>query len=105
MRLSPTIPAAAGLLAWALMSPASAVDMSNPIRTEGEFVSPEQVPGATTIQPERAHELWKQDVPFIDPRTPADFQVGHIPGPSSSRTTRTGPGSSARAIRAGSSRT
>lgn len=80
MRLSPTLAVAVGLLAWALMSPANAVDMDNPIRTEGEFVSPKQVPGATTIQPERAHELWKQDVPFIDPRTPADFQVGHIPG-------------------------
>jgi len=58
---------------------AHAVEMDKAIEIPGDYVSPKHVEGATTIQPERAHELWEKGVPFVDPRKKTDYQVGHIP--------------------------
>ena len=80
MRFPFLAPVLGGLLTGALVSGVQAVSVEGTIRSPGEYVSPEQVEGATTIQAERAHALWQKDIPFVDPRTPTDFQVGHIPG-------------------------
>ena len=50
-----------------------------PIKTEGGYISPEQVPGATTVGAEEARRLWREGVAFVDPRSGTDWNVGHIP--------------------------
>lgn len=69
-----------GVVAVVLAGGAHAVSLDQTIQHERDYVSPERIPGATTIGPERAHELWQQDVAFVDPRPPSDYKVGHIPG-------------------------
>ncbi|MEW6047634.1 MAG: rhodanese-like domain-containing protein [Bacillota bacterium] len=43
------------------------------------YVSPEHVPGATTIDGVKAWELWERGVIFIDVRIASDYEAGHIP--------------------------
>lgn len=43
------------------------------------YVSPEHVPGATTIDGAKAWELWERGVIFVDVRIPSDYEAGHIP--------------------------
>ncbi len=50
-----------------------------PIKTEGGYISPKRISGATTIQPEKARQLWEQGITFVDPRSDTDWRVGHIP--------------------------
>jgi len=68
-----------GILAGAVAGAAAKDNELGPIKRQGDYVSPEQVEGATTIQPQRAHRLWEKGIPFVDPRTQTDFMVGHIP--------------------------
>jgi rhodanese-related sulfurtransferase len=42
--------------------------------------SPMTVPGATTVSAEEAVALFDQGVPFIDVRSPSDWDAGRIPG-------------------------
>jgi rhodanese-related sulfurtransferase len=58
--------------------PVAAVDL--PIKTDDSYVSPESVPGATSVDAAKAHELWKARAWFVDPRKPGQFEAGHIPG-------------------------
>jgi rhodanese-related sulfurtransferase len=44
------------------------------------YVSPEAVPGATTIDTAKAKALFDQGVVFIDVRNDADWEAGRIPG-------------------------
>lgn len=43
-------------------------------------ISPEKVPGATTISTEEAKELFDKGVTFIDVRSNRDWEAGRIPG-------------------------
>jgi rhodanese-related sulfurtransferase len=45
-----------------------------------EYVSPETVPGATTIDTAQAKTLFDQGAIFIDVRSDADWDAGRIPG-------------------------
>ena len=45
-----------------------------------DYVSPEGVPGATTIDTATAKALFDTGVVFIDVRTDADWEAGRIPG-------------------------
>jgi rhodanese-related sulfurtransferase len=45
-----------------------------------EYVSPETVPGATTIDTAQAKSLFDRGAIFIDVRSDADWEVGRIPG-------------------------
>jgi rhodanese-related sulfurtransferase len=76
MNLSMTSLLSAALLASSSL--AFAVDL--PIKKDGSYVSPQTVPGATTVDAAKAHELWKARVWFVDPRKPAEFDAGHVPG-------------------------
>ncbi|MFP4561053.1 MAG: rhodanese-like domain-containing protein [Thiohalorhabdus sp.] len=68
------------LCTWAVSTLAMGDRLDAPFQPASDYVSPERVEGATTISLERAHELWQEGVPFVDPRTKADYLVGHIPG-------------------------
>lgn len=41
---------------------------------------PKDVPGATTVDAERAKELLGKGAIFVDPRVEKDYEAGHIPG-------------------------
>jgi len=41
--------------------------------------APLEVEGATTINTEQAQKLWLEGAAFLDPRTSADWEAGHIP--------------------------
>jgi len=43
-------------------------------------MSPETVPGATTIDGEQAKALFDNGVLFVDPRKDSDWEAGRIPG-------------------------
>ncbi len=45
-----------------------------------DYVSPEAVPGATTVDTAKAKVLFDTGVVFIDVRTDADWEAGRIPG-------------------------
>ncbi len=45
-----------------------------------DYVSPESVPGATTVDAAKAHELWEQRAAFVDVRKEDQFESGRIPG-------------------------
>jgi rhodanese-related sulfurtransferase len=45
-----------------------------------EYVSPETVPGATTIDTAQAKSLFDRGAIFIDVRSDADWEAGRIPG-------------------------
>ena len=45
-----------------------------------EYVSPEAVPGATTIDTAQAKSLFDRGAIFIDVRSDADWEAGRIPG-------------------------
>jgi len=47
---------------------------------EGENVSPTEVAGATTVDPAAAKILFDRGVPFVDVRSLARWNDGHIPG-------------------------
>ncbi len=67
------------LCAFAVPGIANAVDL--PIKDGTfEYVSPEQVDGATTIDTVKAHELWENRAAFVDTRKDTDFEAGRIPG-------------------------
>jgi rhodanese-related sulfurtransferase len=59
-------------------SHAMAVDL--PVKTDSSYLSPESVPGATTVDTTEAHALWEQRAWFVDPRSDSDWQAGRIPG-------------------------
>jgi rhodanese-related sulfurtransferase len=63
---------------FATTTSALAVDL--PIKTDPSYVSPASVPGATTVDAAKAHELWKQRAWFVDPRKSGQFEAGRIPG-------------------------
>ena len=46
---------------------------------QGEFVSPETVPGAITIDGPKAKELFEKGVTFVDVRRDKDWEAGRIP--------------------------
>lgn len=58
--------------------PATAVDL--PVKTDSNYVSPTSVNGAITVDAAKAHEQWQQRAWFIDPRKPAQYESGRIPG-------------------------
>ncbi|MCB1753055.1 MAG: rhodanese-like domain-containing protein [Gammaproteobacteria bacterium] len=43
-------------------------------------LSPETIPGATTIDGNQAKAMFDQGVLFVDPRKDADWEAGRIPG-------------------------
>ncbi len=43
--------------------------------------SPMNVEGATTVDTAKAHELFNQEVAFVDARKDSDWDAGRIPGP------------------------
>jgi len=45
-----------------------------------EYVAPEAVPGASTVDTAKAKALFDQGVVFIDVRNDADWEAGRIPG-------------------------
>ncbi len=47
---------------------------------QAEKVSPESVPGVTTVDGAKAKALFDKGVPFIDVRNDKDFNGGRIPG-------------------------
>jgi rhodanese-related sulfurtransferase len=49
-------------------------------RAAPEYVSPETVPGATTIDTAQAKTLFDRGAIFIDVRNHADWEAGRIPG-------------------------
>jgi rhodanese-related sulfurtransferase len=49
-------------------------------RAAPEYVSPETVPGATTIDTARAKTLFDSGAIFVDVRNVADWEAGRIPG-------------------------
>ena len=61
-----------------LSSAAMAVDLE--VKTSGDYVSPESVPGATTVDVAEAHSLWEDRAYFVDPRKDSDWEAGRIPG-------------------------
>lgn len=69
------------LVSSALMLASSlAVAVDLPIKTDDSYISPEHVPGATTVDAAKAHELWEARAWFVDPRKVEQFEAGHIPG-------------------------
>lgn len=58
----------------------SALAVDLPVKTGSDYVSPESVSGATTVDAAKAHELWNQRAWFVDPRKPAQYEAGRIPG-------------------------
>ena len=50
------------------------------IMAADEYVSPESVPGATTIDTAKAKSLFAKGVVFVDVRSDADWEAGRIPG-------------------------
>ncbi len=58
--------------------PVLAIDLS--VKTGSDYVSPEVVKGATTVDAAKANELWQQRAWFIDPRKPTQYEAGRIPG-------------------------
>lgn len=68
-----------GALLFLVCLPAMAVDL--PVKAKGgSYSSPETVSGVTTVDAAKAHELWEQRAWFVDPRKPAEFEAGRIPG-------------------------
>jgi rhodanese-related sulfurtransferase len=49
-------------------------------RAAPEYVSPETVPGASTINTAQAKTLFDRGAIFIDVRSDADWEAGRIPG-------------------------
>lgn len=58
----------------------AAAEVDLPVKQGADYTSPKSVEGATTITVERAHELWKERVTFVDPRKDSDWEAGRIPG-------------------------
>lgn len=50
------------------------------IKTGSDYIAPQTVPGATTVDTTKAHALWKERAWFVDPRSNSDWQAGRIPG-------------------------
>jgi rhodanese-related sulfurtransferase len=64
-----------GVFVWILLM------MLMPCATAApEYVSPETVPGATTIDTAQAKNLFDRGAIFIDVRSNADWEAGRIPG-------------------------
>ncbi len=56
----------------------AAVDL--PTRADPNYVSPESVSGATTVDAAKAHELWEARAVFVDVREAGQYEAGRIPG-------------------------
>lgn len=54
--------------------------LASPAMAASDYVSPEVVPGATTIDAATAKTLFDAGVVFIDVRNDADWEAGRIPG-------------------------
>ena len=76
-----TFPRMAATLGAGLMLLAgSALAVGLEVKEGSSYVAPDSVPGATTVDTARAHELWKARAWFVDPRSDSDWQAGRIPG-------------------------
>jgi rhodanese-related sulfurtransferase len=64
------------VLAWILFM----MMLTPQARAAPEYVSPETVPGATTIDTAQAKTLFDRGAIFIDVRNHADWEAGRIPG-------------------------
>jgi rhodanese-related sulfurtransferase len=64
------------VLAWMLVM----MVLAPHAKASPEFVSPEAVPGAITIDTARAKTLFDNGAIFIDVRNDADWEAGRIPG-------------------------
>jgi len=64
------------VLAWMLFM----MVMTPQAKASPEYVSPETVPGAFTIDTARAKSLFDHGAIFIDVRNNADWEAGRIPG-------------------------
>ena len=51
-----------------------AIDL--PTRNDQNYVSPESIEGATTVDAEKAYELWKERALFVDVRKEGQFESG-----------------------------
>jgi rhodanese-related sulfurtransferase len=54
--------------------------MTSPTIAAPEYMSPETVPGATTIDTTQAKTLFDRGAIFIDVRSDADWEAGRVPG-------------------------
>jgi rhodanese-related sulfurtransferase len=54
--------------------------MTPQAKARAEYVSPETVPGAITIDTPRAKTLFDSSAIFVDVRNDADWEAGRIPG-------------------------
>jgi rhodanese-related sulfurtransferase len=45
-----------------------------------QWVAPDAIPGATTIDAGKAKAMFDSKTAFLDPRKDSDYQEGHIPG-------------------------
>ena len=64
------------VLAWMLFM----LVMTPQAKASAEYVSPETVPGAITVDSARAKTLFDNGAIFIDVRNSADWEAGRIPG-------------------------
>jgi hypothetical protein len=64
------------VLAWILFM----MIMTPQAKAAPGYVSPETVPGATTIDTPRAKPLFDSGAIFVDVRNDADWEAGRIPG-------------------------
>lgn len=70
----------AGFLASPGALAVSPSDVPNKHQQAWDGSSPQSVDGATTIDVEKAHQLWSDRAPFVDVRSNSDWQAGRIPG-------------------------
>lgn len=59
---------------------AMAADIDLPVKSGSDYISPETVEGAETVDTEKAHKLWENRTVFVDVRKDTDFEAGRIPG-------------------------
>jgi rhodanese-related sulfurtransferase len=45
-----------------------------------QWVAPDTIPGATTIDAGKAKAMFDSKTAFLDPRKDSDYQEGHVPG-------------------------
>jgi rhodanese-related sulfurtransferase len=58
----------------------NAFSVDLPIKRDKSYISPTEVPGATTVDSNGAYSLWKERAWFIDPRKPEQYEASRIPG-------------------------
>ena len=76
MKISHSLP----LIFTGMLISTAALSIELPVKTSKSYVSPESVAGATTVDSNKAHELWKSRAWFVDPRKPEQYEAGRIPG-------------------------